>query len=119
MAFTLLLLPDPTGDSEFQLLSVATREEERHVSLNDKTIKTVANLTVAVPDAPGNSLPHHLPSVTSNLEAVAVVFSLVVITHEPQKCNVRWCHSQLKRFEMQTEILPETTENLHAMRESN
>lgn len=63
----LLLLPDPAGDPQLQLLSVAPREEQRHVPLDDEAIMAVPHLPVAVADAPRGAFPHHLPAITTNL----------------------------------------------------
>ena len=80
--------------------------------MDDETIKTVTNLPVAVPYASRDALPNHLPPTPSNFKTVAVVPCLVIITHEPQEGYVDGSYPELECFKMQTEILPETTENL-------
>jgi len=108
----LLLFPDPAGDPELQLLPVATREEQRHVPLDDEAVVAVTHLPVAVADAPWGAFPDHLPPVGADLEAVAVVLRLVLVPHETEEGHVYWCHPKLERLKVQAEVLPEAVKHL-------
>lgn len=108
-----LLLPNSTRDAQLELLAVPAREKESHATLNNKTVKTVPHLAVAVSDAAWDPLPDHLAAIASNLKAVAVILCLHIISHESQKCYVNWCIAKLECLEMETEILPKATKNLH------
>lgn len=108
----LLLLPDPAGDPELQLLPITTREEERHVPLDDEAVVAVPHLPVAVADAPGGALPHHLPAVGAHLKAVAVVLGLILVPHEAEEGHVYWCHPKLEGLKVQAEVLPEAVKHL-------
>ena len=107
-----LLLPDPPGDPQLELLPVAAREEECHVALDDEPVVAVPDLPVAVPDAPRHALPCHLAPVPSNLQAVAVVLGLGVVAHETEEGDVHGRHAQLESLEVQAEVLAEAAENL-------
>lgn len=72
----------------------------------------VPNLPVAVPDAAGSSLPYHLPAIRTNLKTIAVVPSIIFITHKPEESHVYWCHSKLKCLKVQAKVLPKTMKNL-------
>lgn len=109
--WVLLLLPDPSGDSELELFPVSAGEEESHVSLNYESVVAVSHFPVAVSDASRRSLPYQLPTVSADLEAVAIVPSLVLVSHEPQERHIHRSHSQLERLEVEAEILPETMEH--------
>lgn len=67
---------------------------------------------MAVPYTTWLSLPGYLPPMASNLKTVAVLLSIIFITHETQECYVDWSHPELEGFKMQTEILPKATEYL-------
>jgi len=108
----LLLFPDPASDTELQLLSVATGEEQRHVPLDDEAVVAVPHLPVAVADAPGGALPDHIPPVGADLEAVAVVLRLVLVPHEMEEGHVYRCHPKLERLKVQAEVLPEAVKHL-------
>jgi hypothetical protein len=73
----------------------------------------VSNLPMAIPDAAGSSLPYHLPTISPNLKAIAVVPCLIFIAHETKESHVYWCHSKLEGLKMQAEVLPKTMENLY------
>lgn len=110
--WALLLFPDPAGDPELQLLPVATGEEQRHVPLDDEAVVAVPHLPVAVADAPGGTLPDHLPPVGTDLEAVAVVLRLILVPHETEECHVYRCHPKLERLKVEAEVLPEAVKHL-------
>ncbi|GER46332.1 pepsin A-4 [Striga asiatica] len=76
------MIESHTLNPEFQFFPIPTREKESHVALNDEPVKTVTDLSVSIPNASGHTLPHHLPAVAPDLEAIAVIFCLVVIAHE-------------------------------------
>lgn len=111
--FPLLFFPNPTGNPKLQFFTITPGKEEGHVALNDETIKTVANLSVAVPYGSGHPLPRHLPTIPTDLKAVGVILCLVIVTHESQERYVDWSHPQLECFKMQAEVLPKATKNLH------
>lgn len=115
----LLLLPDPAGDPQLQLLSVAPREEQRHVPLDDEAIMAVPHLPVAVPDTSGGALPYHFPAICADLKAVAIVPCLIFITHETEKGHIDWCHPKLEGLKVQAEVLPETVEDLLTRQQFN
>lgn len=108
----LLLFPDATSDPELQLLPVTTREEQRHVPLDDEAVVAVPHLPVAVADAPRGALPDHLPPIGTNLKAVAVVLRLVLVPHETEEGHVYRCHPKLERLKVQAEVLPEAVKHL-------
>lgn len=107
-----LLFPDSTSYPEFQFLPISTREKEGHISLYNETIETVPDFPVAVPDAPWHPLPDHLPPISAHLKTVAVVLCLIIVTHEPQECNIYRRHPELESLKMQAKVLTEATENL-------
>lgn len=100
VSVTLLLLPNPTSYPEFQLLPIASGEEKGHVTLDDKTVETVPDLPVTVPNTPWHSLPNHLPPISPNLKTVTVVLRLIIVAHKPQERYVHWRHAELESFEM-------------------
>jgi hypothetical protein len=117
--FLSLLFPNPTSNSKLQFLPVSPREEESHVTLDDETIKTVTHLPMAIPNASRYSLPSHLPPISTNLKAVAVVLCLIIITHKSQECYVDWTHPKLESFKMQTKVLTKATEDLEITEKFN
>jgi hypothetical protein len=108
-----LLLPNSTCDPQLELLAVPAREKESHATLNDEAVKTVPHLAVAVSDAARDSLPDHLAPIAAHLKAVAIVFCISIISHEPQKCYVNRSIAKLKSLKMETKILPAATKNLY------
>lgn len=106
------LLPDAASDSQLELLPVAAREEEGHLSVDDQAVVAVPHRPVAVPDAPRRALPRQLPSFPAHLQAVAEALCLALLAHEPQERHVHRRHAQQERLEVQAEVLPETFENL-------
>ena len=72
----------------------------------------VSDFAVAVSDAPRGAFPYELPTIGPNLKAVGIIPSVILISHEPQKCHVHRSHSQLEGLKMQTKVLPKTVEDL-------
>lgn len=110
----LLFLPYPSCYSQLQLLPVPTREKECHVSLDDETIMAVPDLSMAIPDAPWCTLPYEFPSICANLQAVPIVPSFILITHESEECHIYRRHAKLKGFKVKAKILTKTMKHLNA-----
>lgn len=72
---------------------------------------------MAVPNAPRYPLPNHLPAISANLQAIAVVLCLIIITHKSQEGNVYRSHPKLESFKVQTKILTKATEDLEIGKE--
>lgn len=108
-----LFFPYAPGDPQSKFLPISTGEEQSHVSRNYKPIVTVTNFSVAVADAPWNSLPDYLPPVRTHFQSVAKLFRLKILTHKSKESNVYWGYSELERLKMQAELSSETIENLH------
>lgn len=72
----------------------------------------VPNLPVAVTDAAGSALPYHLPAICPDLKAIAVVPSIIFISHKTEKSHVYRCHSKLEGLKVQAKVLPKTMKNL-------
>lgn len=89
-----LFFPDPACHSQLQLLPVAAREEERHITMNDQTIIAVPYLPMAVSDASWDPLPYQFPAIATHFKTVTVVLCLIILTHESQECHIHWRHSQ-------------------------
>ena len=107
-----LLLPNPACDPKLELFAVSPREEESHVSLYDQPIMTIPDFPMTISNAPWRSLPQQLPVIPTNLEAIAIIPSLILIPHEPKESHVNWRHPQLKRLKVQAKVLPEAMEHL-------
>lgn len=108
--WVLLLLPNPSSNPELELLLVPTGEEEGHVPLDYEPIVAISHLPVAIPDTSWGTFPNKFPAIPPNLEAVAVVSSIIFVAHEPQECHVHWGHAQLERLEMEAEVLTKRLE---------
>lgn len=72
----------------------------------------VSDLLVAIPNAPRVAFPDKLSAISPNLEAVAVVTSFCLVSHETEKGHVDRSHPDLEGFKMETEILTKTMEDL-------
>lgn len=88
-----LLLPDTTSDSELELLTVATGEEESHLPVDYEAVMAVTHLPVAIPDTSWHPLPYQLPTVATNLQAVTVALRILIFPHKPKECHVDWSYS--------------------------
>jgi hypothetical protein len=88
-----LLLPDTTSDSEIELLTTATREEESHLSMDYEAIMAVTHLPVAIPDTSWHPLPYQLSTIATNLQAVTITLGILIFPHEPKECHVDWSYS--------------------------
>ena len=108
----LLLLPYPACDAELELLPVTSGEKQSHAALYDEAVMAVSNLPVRVSYAPGSPLPRQLPPISPNLQAVAVIPGLCLVSHEPKKCHVHWSHPELESFEMKAKVVTKTIEHL-------
>lgn len=73
---------------------------------------TVSNFLVAISNAPWTSLVDQFAAASAYLETVAVASGVSFVAHETKECHVNWGHSELKGFEMETEILSKTVEDL-------
>jgi len=109
--FRLLLFPDSTSHSQLEFLPITSREVECEVSWDDKTVLTVPDFPLTVTDASWDPLPCQFASVSSYFQAVTELLRLVLVSHETKKRHVHWCHPQLERLEVQTELSPKTVEH--------
>jgi hypothetical protein len=72
----------------------------------------VPNLPVAISYTPWHAFPNKFPTISPNLQAVAVIPSFCLITHESEECHINRSHPKLESFKMKAEILAKTVENL-------
>jgi hypothetical protein len=112
-SYNSLFLPNPPSDPQFELLPVATREAQGHVPLDDEPVVAIPNFPVAISDASRDTLPGHLTINASNLQAVGVVLSFNIVSHEPEEGDVDRRHPQLEGLEVQAEVLAKAAENLY------
>jgi len=104
----LLLLPYPPSNSQLQLFSIPTREEESHVSLDNETIMAVPDLLVAISNTSWGTLPYEFPPICPDLKAITIVPSLILVTHETEECHVNRGHAKLESFKVKAEVLTKT-----------
>lgn len=107
-----LFLPYSSCYTKLKLFLVSSWEKKCHVTLNNKAIMAVSNFYVTIPDAPGGAFPYKFPTISTNFQAVTIVSSLYLISHESEESHVNRSCAQLKCFEMKTKILTKTIENL-------
>lgn len=69
---------------------------------------TIPDLPVAITNASWGPLPYEFPAIRSNLQAVAVIPGLGLITHETEKRHVNRGHAKLEGLEMEAEVLTKT-----------
>lgn len=62
----LLFFPYPPRYSQFQLFPVPSREEKRHVTLYNKAVVAIPNLSVAISYASRGAFPNEFPTIPSN-----------------------------------------------------
>lgn len=108
----LLLLPYPPSNSQLQLFSIPTREEESHVSLDNETIMAVPDLLVAISNTSWGTLPYEFPPICPDLKAITIVPSLILVTHETEECHVNRGHAKLESFKVKAEVLTKTMKYL-------
>jgi hypothetical protein len=108
----LLFFPYPPSNSQLQLLSIPTWEEESHVSLDNETIMAVPDLSVTISDTSWGTLPYEFPTICANLKAITIVPSLILIAHETEECHVNRGHAELEGFKMKAEVLTKTMKDL-------
>lgn len=77
----------------------------------------IPNFPMTVSYTSGCTFPDKLPSISPYFQAVAVVSCLCLVSHKPKECHVYGCHSKLKCFKMETEVLTKTIENLKKVTE--
>lgn len=83
LSLTLLFFPNSTGDTKLQLLSVTTREEESHVSMDNQTIVAISNLPVTISNAPRHPLPGKFSAIATHFQAVAEVPCFAIFPKKP------------------------------------
>ena len=73
---------------------------------------TVSNFLMAISDAPWTALPAQFASISSDLQAIAIISGFFFVTHEAEECHVYRRHAKLEGFEMETKVLTKTMEDL-------
>ena len=80
--------------------------------MNNETVMAISDFPVAIANTSWCTLPNEFPAICPNFKAVAVVTSLVLITHKSKECHVNRSHAKLESFEVKAEVLAKTIKYL-------
>lgn len=80
--------------------------------MDNETIMAVPDLAVAISDTSWCTLPNEFPAICPDLEAITVVPSFILVTHETEECHVNRCHAKLEGFKVKAKVLTKTMKDL-------